>query len=235
MHPETVMGSKLKAAGIDTAAARLYSEATRVLQEANGKPDRALNVFLNDVLSDTVLMDALALRFLREVAEDMKGMPDEGQPVKAIGRTPDADVRQTNGDVEATRRAPNEGQHYIASPSPIKRGEVAKNPVPQGPSPAAPTSHPIVHTRAKRGLIAIASAQKPALKAILLIDGIDIRNFTLGQCRSDAYTKRKEHYILSVLASKYKHLPDTKRVGDVANDGELQSLVRQGEEFADAA
>lgn len=147
MRNETTMAAKLKAAGIDTASARLYTEAGRVLHESKGKPEKALNVFINTVLSESALLDALALRFLREVAENMKGLPGEGHPVRASdGQSSFADARQPDGGGEAPVHEP-QGQTRIASPPPTnperaghktdaeKSREVIARPV-REPSPA---------------------------------------------------------------------------------------------------
>lgn len=164
MQPETMIGAKLRDAGVDTGLARLYSEATRLLRAANGKPERALEKFVHDALSDPVLQDALALWFLREVALDMKGLPGEGHGACAVaGHGATADARRPNGDAVGQSTDAGNGQTARARPSPTHReregqAAAADKAIRSVPSPREPS---------KSDVKAAAMVAKASAKAVL--------------------------------------------------------------------
>ena len=87
----------------------------------------------------------------------------------------------------------------------------------------------------KIAISAMVRAKEASAKAIFAVNGIDIRQFTIGACLSEGKRKGKEHYILSVIGGMYKHLPHTMHVHELMGDDELTKLVRQAEAYANAA
>lgn len=67
---------------------------------------------------------------------------------------------------------------------------------------------------------------------IMSIDGVDIRKWTIGACRSAARHKGHEAYVLRILGNQYGHLDHTKYIGDVITDENLKSIVEQGRAYA---
>jgi hypothetical protein len=94
--------------------------------------------------------------------------------------------------------------------------------------PAVPVDHAKL---AQQRTAALKTAQRVAT-VIMNIDGVDIRDFTIGQCRSAAKHKSHEAYVLRVLGNQYGHLDHTKRIGDLVSDSDLKSIVAQGYEHA---
>jgi hypothetical protein len=184
--------------------------------------DVALSLFRNN---GGTYAQALA-RCRHAFADELPGEGHDSSADEANSLLPSA--RQSDGDDGAKGSVP-QGHTMVASPSPHDRAAGA------GHSSSANNGQGEIvrpareHTRPKRGLDAIRRAN-----LILLINGIDIRNFTLGACRSEAHRKGKEHYVLSVIAGLTKHLPDTMHVKDAITDDDLKSIVRQGEAFSNA-
>lgn len=114
------------------------------------------------------------------------------------------------------------GQTAIASPSPSEAGRVLRKvQLQRDPTPV--------------DLAAMKAARTTAANAILKIDGIDLREWTIGQALSAARKKGKEHYVLSVLGGMYKHLPHDRTFRDVATDDVIQNVVKQAEAYGNAA
>ena len=68
---------------------------------------------------------------------------------------------------------------------------------------------------------------------IMMIDGQDIREWTVGQCLTAGRRKKHEAYVLSVLGSQYQHLDHTKKIGDLVSDSVLMSIIEQGRAHAE--
>lgn len=76
----TAMSDKLKAAGVDTAAAKLYTTAVDLLRKQT--PEQAAPAFWQRLIADRYLRDALLRDYLHRVATDMaagKKAAGEGQ------------------------------------------------------------------------------------------------------------------------------------------------------------
>jgi hypothetical protein len=69
--------------------------------------------------------------------------------------------------------------------------------------------------------------------AIMMIDGQDIREWTVGQCLTAGRRKSHEAYVLRVLGNQYRHLDHTKKIGDLMTDAVLKSIVEQGRAHAE--
>lgn len=155
-------------------------------------------------------------------------LPDESQ---AAG----ADKASMNpADVGANGKAkshPPEGRLISAEPEKNGRDGVGH----RAPAEGRITGAPPAREPNKVAISAMIRAKDVAAKAIFTVNGIDIRQFTLGACRSERYRKGREHYVLSIIVGKFKHLPDTTKVGDVMGDEELRTLIPQAEAYANAA
>lgn len=91
---------------------------------------------------------------------------------------------------------------------------------------------PADNHRAERLRAAARRTANRIATVIMLIEGIDIRDWTIGQCRSSARHKAHEAYVLRVLGNDYNHLDHTKRIGDLVSDQVLMSIVQQGRAYA---
>ena len=144
---------------------------------------------------------------------------------------------QPQGDeVAQIQRAAEEGRSDAAPSSPPEgdgagldtRAEEAPGALPP-PSPPIRIVHREPSESDRRAALLVAKA---AARFYYEIDGTDIHDITLGHARSIARRSGVEHYVCSVMASRYRHLPDTMAFGKLASDQELELLVRQGQEFA---
>lgn len=68
---------------------------------------------------------------------------------------------------------------------------------------------------------------------IMMIDGQDIREWTVGQCLTAGRRKSHEAYVLRVIGNQYRHLDHTKKIGDLMTDAVLKSIVEQGRAHAE--
>jgi len=91
---------------------------------------------------------------------------------------------------------------------------------------------PVDHERLERQRKAAMQTAKRVALVIMSIDGVDIRDWTIGQCRSAARHKGHEAYVLRVLGNQYQHLDHSKHIRDVATDEVLKSIVEQGRTYA---
>lgn len=109
---------------------------------------------------------------------------------------------------------------------PYKRGETEVTPhIRKPPIPVDPTR------AAQQRQAAMKTATRLA-DVIMSIDGVDIREWTIGQCRSAARHKGHEAYVLRILGNQYGHLDHTKYIKDVVTDQNLKSIVEQGRAYA---
>lgn len=156
-----------------------------------------------------------------------------------------ANAQHTNGDGEAMSNEPI-GHQYDASPSPTHREQDGpKSCADEGQIQLAapvrvPSAQPLRILQPSRepsrtDVAAMTTARKAAAEVILKIDGIDIRDLTVGFCISMARAKGMQARVLGQLGERLKHLPHTTRVGDLIHDDELKRIVRDAKEIANAA
>jgi hypothetical protein len=164
MTDETALGEKMKAAGVDTALARLYTAASTDLFQHADRVDLALKPFVCKVMSEPELLDALALHFLREVAEDMKGLPGEGQHTSAnSGQDIGADARQQNGSGEGHALAADKASTSVPSTAATHREQTGH----REPADKAPLVVPVAREPSKAQRNAAIEARKVSAKAVL--------------------------------------------------------------------
>lgn len=91
---------------------------------------------------------------------------------------------------------------------------------------------PVDPLKAERERTAALHIKRHVADVIMAIDGVDIRDWTIGQCRSAARHKSHEAYVLRILGNDYNHLDHSKRIGDLVTDQVLMSIVQQGRAYA---
>jgi hypothetical protein len=106
----TAMADKLKAAGVNTGVARLYTAACELLRKAK-TPEKALHPLWQKLVADREMRETLMLDYLRRVAADMRAgeaAAGEGQTLteaQAPSAPPAAgSIRVKAHDVRAHRR-----------------------------------------------------------------------------------------------------------------------------------
>lgn len=167
-----------------------------------------LRVTADDALRHNKLSPVAAhVPFMHEVSRDV------GQALALFGIT----------EAEFERRALVYLQTHVAKMKPPVQVERHIR------APAVPRDE----HRLSRQRAAARAVEARIATVIMSIDGVDIREWTIGQCLTAAKRKGHEAYVLSVIGNDYKHLPHHKRVGDVAADGVLQSIVEQGRAHVD--
>lgn len=65
---------------------------------------------------------------------------------------------------------------------------------------------------------------------LMVIDGRDIREWTIGQCRTTARKKGHEAYVLRVIGNQLAHFEHTDLVSKHLSDRDIASIVAQGKE-----
>lgn len=107
----------------------------------------------------------------------------------------------------------------------------AKNPRPRQPVKA--------HTRKPAGQLSpetiaakLETTKHVARKVLMVIDGVDIRDWTVGQCRTAGRHKAHEAYVLRVLGNVWEQQPHSKTIGELMADEAIANIVEQGREHA---
>lgn len=83
-----------------------------------------------------------------------------------------------------------------------------------------------IAARNRQATFQLRTAQ--AAKALMVIDGVDIRDWTIGQCLTAARRKGHEAYVLRVIGNRWRHDTHSKTVGSLMNDADIASIVEQG-------
>lgn len=77
-----------------------------------------------------------------------------------------------------------------------------------------------------RTLEAAATVAKQSAKTVLLlIDNRDIREWTIGQCRSAGRRKSREARLLERLGAELGHLKHTDTIGSVLSDKQIKAYI----------
>jgi hypothetical protein len=213
-----------------TAHERLQSMAHDVLHDRMTFED-----LIEELRSDAELLIALlgitmpglrerAYSYLRTYKDDLK---NGGQSVHAV-------QGQDLGAPSQTSEAVLGG---IAQLGQTRRDRLARTIVRSHERKIPETGHFEIADKAKSGmparepsqaaLAASLAARKSAAKAVLmLIDGRDIRRWTIGQCLTGARHKSREARILKTLGDRYQHLPHHKEIGELASDKQIKEIIK---------
>ena len=214
MKPTTQIAVAMKRAGVDTAAAQLHDAALTALRAHRGNADACVSKFMDRVAADRPLLRALALHYLREIAEDMKGLPGG-----ATGRTPAmgqddfAPSRQTGGDGVGHGNPATDGGHRGAA----------------RPSPRPPS---------KQRLAAMRGAEKAA--AVQVWDTMEVRgrgpwrSLPLGVMRAIATEGTRDAAIATMILERAPRTASTLRtVEELIDIGTFQRFVQKAAEVVD--
>jgi hypothetical protein len=87
---------------------------------------------------------------------------------------------------------------------------------------APPYSEPSSAALSAAARVAHASART----ALMIIDGRDIREWTIGQCLTAGRHKSREARVLTVIGDRLRHLTHTERVGNILGDDALKEIIR---------
>ncbi len=163
MQPnETAMSAALKRSGFDTGT-RLHAVMARIWADEKGDQARAPKALWAALEADTELRMQAMLALLSVPAEDMHGMPGEGQRMVADqGQASLAPARQQNGGGAGQDASAEVGHHGPARPFPQSREKGARRLVPQGQNGFAPAREPSAAARAAKGRVALKSARAVA-------------------------------------------------------------------------
>lgn len=66
-----------------------------------------------------------------------------------------------------------------------------------------------------------------AQAAVLVIDGTDIMDWTIGQCLSTAKRKDFEARVLRAIGTQLGHLNHTETIGNVLNAAQVKEIIKQ--------
>jgi hypothetical protein len=213
-----------------TAQERLQSMAHDVLHDR-----MTFDELIEELRSDAELLIALlsmaepelrerAYGYLRKYKNDLKY---GGQfPYAVQGQNPAA-PSQTGEAVHASRAQTGQSPadrlaRTIVRSHERKIPETGQVPLADKATTAVPAREP-----SQAALAASLAARKSAAKAVLmLIDGRDIRLWTIGQCLTGARHKARESRILKTLGEQYQHLPHHKEIGELASDKQIKEIIK---------
>lgn len=172
---------------------------------------------------------------VREICDEIDEQPVEADSGVPKGQKTHASDRLTERDDEANVGMPKGQWVHASSSQPNEGGEATLTMPKDHREIASPPSAVSDAARAlRRRQIDLAGHTATAKAVLYRIDGTDIRDLSLGRCRTLARSTMTESYVLRVIIGELQHLPDTTRIGDVKGDDDLRGLVRQGEAYADA-
>jgi hypothetical protein len=261
MQQETTFGTALRRAGIDTRSARLYSEAVRIMREAGGKPDKALSRFKDDVLSEPGLLDALALGYLRDIAQDMKGLTGGAIEQLPKGQRWNAPTRQTNEREEGQRNVAEKANASVPSSRSPVAGEgaeslLSKDQMRSAPSSAqdrartgqtsfavtATGSMPPAREPSRSQLDGIIAARKSAAIRVLTVfdsykvrDGRSIGEVTFGEVGAMRAANMREAFLFGLIRNHVGYAETSASIRDLVNAETLERFVQKAAEMSDAA
>lgn len=233
---ETAMAAAMKAGGMDTEAARLYTLTAEFIRKAGG--NRAMiEMRLGDALRhDGDLLKALMRPYIAGVERDMKGLPGEAIVAAPLGQSRIASSRQQNGDAGRTTGA--EKANYGLPASPVNRDG-------KGHSAFASEGHVggarPVREPSVADLSAMREVRRVATSVTLTVmdswkirDGRSLGDVTFGELESLRFENAREASIIRQIQRHGTADPSAK-VRDVIKVDDLQRMIQRAAEVADAA
>ncbi|MCW5695808.1 MAG: hypothetical protein KIS96_03625 [Bauldia sp.] len=249
------MAAAMRAAGIDTASAKLYTEASTLLAE-RGDPVKAAGRLADIAATNREIRMALALSYVLGVAADMK-LPGSATVFLPQGQGLGAAAGQPDEDGEAIVQLP-QGQVAPASPSSPNREQegldavAGKAPagVPSARGPSRPEAMVAYRDRAGRfaprrvgptveQLAAARDVQRRAAKTVLdtwrIRDGRAIGDVTFAELESLRLENAQEASILRQIKNHIANADPSAKVRDLIKAEQFQRFIQRAAEVADAA
>lgn len=193
-------------------------------QQINMRASSRLQMLAQDVYYQELTLDGMA-----------EAIEEDADLLRALLKETGHDIRNIVRDYILKRHRAQKAKYAAKeNNADIQFGQYPHNLPPDhltNMSPSDETCSKVPANHAEPSAQAMAAKertwQRHARRALMQIDGREIREFTIGECRSAGRRKAREGRVLSALGEKLAHLNHTDEVGKIMSDDQIEEVLKE--------